>query len=520
MTFQDRTEATAPSVVANLTADYAGRAIALTILFHPDTRRIGDYREWPWNGAPVSACIGRHQPLFEPSGPESASEALVEAHISREALRFECRDHRVVLEKVPGSCPCAVQGRELSTRLELDPVQLARGVTLQLGHAVVLYLRIGPPRGVVADWPALDFGLLGGSAVMNSLRQQVARAGATDLDVLVLGETGVGKELTASGIHRASARAKAPLVTINMAAVPTQLAPALLFGSARGAYTGAARATPGYFQQAAGGTLFLDEVGATPAEIQPQLLRALQQREIQVVGGALEAVDVRIVAATDAELSGEGCDFNAALRHRLGSIEIQVPPLREHLEDVGELLLHFTSDAAHSMGCTHLLPGKDSDDLLIAQWAEVFQLFARYPWPGNIRELGNAARQVLVASESGLCLPDNLMARLRQSGASDRASSDPPRSAVTEVDRDTFRAAYIESDCEVAATARVLGMSRQAVYRRLEEMPDLRLAADVPRPEIEAALKAAGGDVRRAARALEVSYQGLKTRLRFGGEVE
>ncbi|MBN7795408.1 sigma 54-interacting transcriptional regulator [Parahaliea mediterranea] len=520
MNFQDRKEATAPSLVANLAADYAGRVVGLTILFHPDTRRIGHYCEWPLTGRAVTESIGRYHPLFESNRHESASESLAEPHISREALSFEYRDHRVVLEKIPGACPCAVQGRELSGRLQLEPTQLDRGVTLQLGHAVVLYLRIGPPRGAIADGPEADFGLLGGSAAMARLRQQVARAGATDLDVLVLGETGVGKELTAAGIHRASARAGAPLVTINMAAVPTQLAPALLFGSARGAYTGAARATPGYFQQAAGGTLFLDEVGATPAEIQPQMLRALQQREIQVVGGALEAVDVRIVAATDAELSGDGCDFNAALRHRLGSIEIQVPALREHAEDVGELLLHFITGEAASMGCAHLLPGVGRDELLIAQWAEVFQLFARYAWPGNIRELGNAARQVLVASEYGLCVPANLLARLNQAESGEGASREPSRRPATAVDLETFRAAYIDSGCEVAATARVLGMSRPAVYRRLDEMPDLRLAADVPRAEVEAALKTAGGDVRRAARELVVSYQGLKARLRLAGGEE
>lgn len=505
----DRKDATLPSLVASLSAGFAEQAIELTILFHPCTERIGQFCEWPAAADRVQD-IGRYQPEFE--GAVGAG-ALAEQHISRRALRLEYREGCATLEKLPGTCRCLVQGQVLEGRMALSPGQLARGVILQLGHAVVLCLRVGEARG--GDGAASA--LVGNSATMRRLRQQIVRAGATNLDVLILGETGVGKELTAAGIHHSSARNSAPLVSINMSAIPVSLAPALLFGSARGAYTGASRASAGYFQQAAGGTLFFDEIGATPAEIQPQLLRALQQREVQVVGGALEAVDVRVIAATDADLTGAALDFSDALRHRLGSVEILVPPLREHIEDLGELLLAFVTGAAAEMACDRLLPREDGDEWLVAQWAEVFRLFAIYDWPGNVRELGNAARQLLVASDDRLSVPPHLLQRLRQT-VDEAPPPEEPQRPMAEIASDEFRSAYIKSGCEIAATARVLGVSRQSIYRRLEETPDLRLAADVPRDELEAVLEATGGDVRQAAKTLVVSYQGLRSRLRRNGE--
>ena len=151
--------------------------------------------------------------------------------------------------------------------------------------------------------------------------------------VLTQGDTSYPLELSWTALPEGGAKA--------LCSLPTDLAPAALFGSARGAFTGADKAAPGYFDQAQGGSLFLDEIGDTSADVQPLLLRALQQREIQAVGGPIRRVDVRVISATDAALEGVGCDFKAALRHRLGAIEILLPPLREHPEDVGELLLHF-----------------------------------------------------------------------------------------------------------------------------------------------------------------------------------
>ena len=303
-----------------------------------------------------------------------------------------------------------------------------------------------------------------------------------------------------------------------MAAIPPGLAAATLFGSARGAFTGANRASEGYFAQAQGGTLFLDEIGDTPAEVQPQLLRALQQREIQSVGGAIQKVDVRVISATDGALESESCDFKAALRHRLGAGEIHLLPLRQHPEDIGELLLHFLRVQAEQLGCPQILPGEDTTAGEIAAWALVFHAFLAYRWPGNIRQLANFAGQVLVASDDKLTLPDTVKNAFSQADDAPPekrgCAAEAPRRSLRDVDEQEFDSILQESCYEVANVARQLGVSRQAVYRRMAESPRHRLAGQVPGPELEKALALRAGDARAAALDLKVSPSGLRSRLR------
>jgi two-component system nitrogen regulation response regulator GlnG len=363
---------------------------------------------------------------------------------------------------------------------------------------------------------------------MDRLREQIDQVAGTDLDVLLRGETGTGKELVATAIHRASRRAGAPLVSVNMAAIPTGLAAAALFGTARGAYTGAGRASEGYFRQADGGTLFLDEIGDAPQEIQPQLLRALQQREIQCVGGPLRRVDLRVISATDAALEGDDCNFKAALRHRLAASEIRLPPLREHPEDIGELLRFFLDEALAEVGRSALLPGAASPPADIAAWAELFYGFLGYRWPGNVRELANFAKQVAVASATRLQVPEHIAAALREQP--DQVPQPPhtpvpaepagphPRRTIHEVSDEAFDRACEEQGYEVARVARALGVSRQAVYRRIELSPRHLLAGQVPEPELRRVLAEHGGDVEAAAGQLRVSVSALRARLRNAGQ--
>ncbi|MFV0276153.1 MAG: sigma 54-interacting transcriptional regulator [Parahaliea sp.] len=525
MTEQLHREVTLPSVIASLAAGYGEQVLSVTVLFHPDTSRIGEYWEHSINTRAV-LDLGRLQPAFG-NGAQPA-RPLNEAHVSRRALQLEIDNGELLLVRQRGACRCRLQGCDLREPRRLDAKSLVQGMVLQLGHAVVLWLHAGLERGS-APLGGEDMNLIGGSAAMCELRRQVLRAAGTDLNVLVLGESGAGKEEVAGSLHAASRRARSPLVSVNMAAIPIGLAPALLFGSARGAYTGAGNASRGYFQQAERGTLFLDEIGATPLDIQPQLLRALQQRQIQVVGGAQRVVDVRVIAATDADIDGRDSGFSAALRHRLGSLEIQVPPLRRHREDIGELLLHFLQVEAEALNCPHLLPDASGAPEHTARWAELFQRFARYSWSGNVRELLNAVRQLLVSSEAALTLPEMLETRLQEhAGAiADDAVVAPPvqRSAhggvddshsrpMATIDAERFRRAHVAGGYEVAATARALSVSRQAVYRRLSDSGEFRLAVDVPEKEMQRALDMAGGDVQAAAAVLEVSARSLRARLR------
>ena len=344
---------------------------------------------------------------------------------------------------------------------------------------------------------------------MQGLRRDIARVATCGLDVLIRGETGSGKELVARALHAQSERAVGPLVPVNMAAIPAGVAAAVLFGSARGAFTGAERNSVGYFQQAEGGSLFLDEVGDTPEEVQPQLLRALQEREVQPVGGPLRKVDVRIISATDAALDAPDSRFRSALRHRLGSAEIRVASLREHPEDIGELLCLFLQRACAETGSISMLPTASEDPLRIARWAELFYHCQRHAWPGNVRELSNCARQLVLHAEDGL--PPALVWQEVAEGVADTPAEEPV-SAPVELGDEALRALLKQERYEVSAAARRAGMSRQALYRRLPSL-GLRLAAQVPDVELDEALARAGQDVTAAAGALRVSAIALRSRL-------
>lgn len=517
---------TLPSVVASLAGRYRELRPVLTLVFHPDTGRIGESAAVPSRRGRLPWTLGRTRPQFG-SGRNEAGRALADPHVSRRSVEFDYVGDQLVLRRVTGSSRVRVAGRELRDQVTLDQEQLLAGVPLLLGHAIVLLLRLvdsGRDEGDSCP-DRIDRSLRGRSAYMQDLRRQIARVAATDQDVLIQGETGSGKELVAAAIHAASARARGPLVSVNMAAIPEELAPAALFGSARGAFTGAARDRDGYFQQAQGGSLFLDEIGDTPVAVQPQLLRALQQREVQSVGGRISRADLRVISATDAALDGEGCDFKAALRHRLAACEIQLRPLREHPEDIGELLLYFLeSDPAGDAG-NSWQPANARGAPQVAAWAELFYSFVSYHWPGNVRQLANFARQVAMASERELTLPDTVAGALA-AGAVEEAAAEPgpePGSAakarqplrnMQEVSAAEFERVWQACRFEVAGTARRLAVSRQSVYRRLEESAEYRLAGQVPVAELRRALQEQGGDVAAAALVLRVSLAGLRARLR------
>ncbi len=316
--------------------------------------------------------------------------------------------------------------------------------------------------------------LVGESEVLRRLRDEIRLVGRSDLTVLVTGETGVGKELVARGLHTASSRAERPLLYLNCAALPAAVAESELFGHVRGAFTGAERDRPGKFEVADGGTLFLDEVGELPLELQPKLLRVLQHGEIQRVGAdRVLHVDVRVVAATNRDLEAEvrAGRFRSDLFHRLDGYRIRVPALREHAEDVPVLSGFFGDRARRRLG---LGPVLTSPDVRFA--------LASYPWPGNVRELENViSRAILRASAR---VPRGGAIRIERGDlgrdfATDAAGAPPPapaasgprqpagrtlRQAVEDLQRDLVLAAVREHDGSWAAAARALGMHRSNLH--------------------------------------------------------
>ena len=233
--------------------------------------------------------------------------------------------------------------------------------------------------------------ILGGSSLMAHLRQEIGLVARSDFTVLVMGETGVGKELVVRAIHAASHRREAPLLYLNCAALPETLAESELFGHVKGAFTGANRDRAGKFELADHGTLFLDEIGELPLSIQPKLLRAIQEGDIQRVGSEKAVhVDVRLLAATNRDLEQEVARkrFRADLFHRLNVYPIEVPALRKHKEDIALLAGHFCERIQRRLG---LGPVRISP--------EAYDAMARYDWPGNVRELENiVSRGALKAS--------------------------------------------------------------------------------------------------------------------------
>jgi formate hydrogenlyase transcriptional activator len=233
--------------------------------------------------------------------------------------------------------------------------------------------------------------IIGSSSALESVLAQVERVAPTDSTVLILGETGTGKELIAKAVHNVSARCGRPFVKLNCAAIPFDLLESELFGHERGAFTGAIAQKMGRFELADQGTLFLDEIGDIPLALQPKLLRVLQEQEFERLGsGRTHKVNVRLVAATHRDLPElvNRNQFRSDLYYRLNVFPIELPPLRERREDIVALVMHYVEIFARRMG-------KHIDQIP----AETLSAFEAYPWPGNVRELQNLIERAVILSD-------------------------------------------------------------------------------------------------------------------------
>ena len=243
-----------------------------------------------------------------------------------------------------------------------------------------------------------DNRIVGCSAVMQNLFKSVGRVAQSNATVLISGESGSGKEVIAKAIHENSLRKDQPFVRIDCGSIPEGLMESELFGHEKGSFTGAIAAKPGKFEVASGGTLFIDEVGDLPLPLQVKLLRAIQEREFERVGGnAVLRMDVRIIAATNRNLPEmvEQGRFREDLFYRLNVVPLHVPALRERAEDIPLLVDYFIKKAARAAGCMTPLVTQQARELLL-----------RYSWPGNVRELANVLERAVVMSNGVIDLPD------------------------------------------------------------------------------------------------------------------
>jgi DNA-binding NtrC family response regulator len=295
-------------------------------------------------------------------------------------------------------------------------------------------------------------GIIGTSQEMVMLSEMIGKVAAAGAIVLIIGETGTGKELVARAVHDLSDRRDAPFVAINCGAISPDLVESELFGHVKGAFTGAEKDRKGAFEQADGGTLFLDEIGELSSPLQPKLLRVLESGEVRQVGAqGTVSVNVRIVAATHRDLKAEADrgDFRFDLLYRLHVLPLLVPPLRKRVEDIGELAAHF-------------LRGRGS------LTRPALDRLKKHFWPGNIRELKNVMERAQILTGGGKIGPDDLVFLEDDPNFSKHPSERLPET-FEELERLFYTRAMEKSDGNIRAAARSLGIPKSTLYDRLKK---------------------------------------------------
>jgi two-component system response regulator AtoC len=348
----------------------------------------------------------------------------------------------------------------LGTRLSAgERAPLPVGAVVQLGHAVLVLVRKRPTEEAEGE----EDSMIVASEAMSSLVEKLPVIATSLVNVLILGETGVGKDLVARAIHRQSARANGPFLALNSAAIPESLMDSVLFGHAKGAFTGAAEAKVGLIEAASGGTLFLDEVGDLSLVAQARLLRAIESGEVMPVGSVrAKRVDVRFIAATNRDLVArmrEG-GFREDLYFRVNGTSVRIPPLRERRADVGPLAEGFARRAAARLD----RPPPTLDATALA-------VLSAHDWPGNVRELRSVVElAVAFAPGARVLRADHIQLPVERPGfSSTSATMPPPPNPVESSERERIVLVLARAAGNQTVAANLLGVSRRTLIRRMEE---------------------------------------------------
>jgi len=369
----------------------------------------------------------------------------------------------------------------------VDPDHLSLMVARALAHRrvltenMVLREELAEKRGAPR--------IIGDDPTLRSVLQHLHRAAGTDATVLLEGESGTGKELFARALHALSPRQDGPFIAINCAAIPETLLETELFGHEKGAFTGAANRKPGRFEMAHRGTLFLDEIGDLPLTLQAKILRALEEKQFERVGGTQSLhVDVRVVAATNRNLKTRVAErqFREDLYFRLSVFPIQIPPLRERSDDIMTLAHHFVDRFCRDV---------NKKPLLLSDGA--VEELRNYSWPGNVRELQNCIERAVILTEGDTIQPRHLSLSFRQPG--------PPLVPSTAPVNGSGSAPAAPSPSSPWDQIDLSGTMGEALRR---------ISAEVERRKIEQALKDARGNKSIAADALQIGFKAMGTRMR------
>jgi two-component system nitrogen regulation response regulator GlnG len=412
---------------------------------------------------------------------------LADPYINRSGLRSRYQDcENFTLSKQNPSLELMVDKQLVLDKVTLNRNDLTHGVVLQLNQRVCLLLKLCPPVEPIDHSRFLMYGL---SASLNKVCQHIAFLSPTNEPVLIRGATGTGKELVAQAIVQNSPRRDKPFISVNLAALSPALATAELFGSSKGAYTGAQKQRNGFMQAADGGTLFLDEIGEANSEVQAMLLRVLETGELFPVGSTIPIqVDVRIIAATDAKLDEmiTKAQFKAPLLYRLANFELKLARLSERKQDISLLFVYFARQICHELKI------EPAQNMLEQNWipSQLMQQLLDYHWPGNIRELRNMVRQIIISAHNGpvLFLPAEFAAKLNQSNQPLTASSKqpaksapcPPKRKPATISQDELFDALSQCNHEVSKTADLLNTSRASIYQLMKyyKLPNIDNISD------------------------------------------
>jgi transcriptional regulator with GAF, ATPase, and Fis domain len=326
-------------------------------------------------------------------------------------------------------------------------------------------------------------GFIHSSPAMTRLVEEVHKIRSSDVTVLITGESGTGKELVARAIHALSSRRNKVFVPFNCTAVPKELSEGYLFGYRRGAFTGAVQDSPGVIRTAAGGTLFLDEIGDLPLDVQPKILRFLQEGEIQPLGEQRpQKVDVRIITATNSDLEAMVADgrFREDLYYRLNVIRLRVPPLRERRSEIPTIVNYYINHYSDKFGRRDITITPQTLDLLMV-----------CDWPGNVRQLTNEIQRIIARAEDGIVItPDHLSPELRRAYLPSHANAAPNAigtssglgaavatdaishghtlaDAMAELERRMIADALRKHNGNISRAARELGLTRRGLYLKL-----------------------------------------------------
>lgn len=519
------------------------RLLTLTVAHHPDPERVGERVRLPLLSlAALRIAVGRAEPTFRAAGRSSATPLLT-PFVSRKPLWLEgLGDEGVRVDARESGSKVEVDGRPVTSTLDLDAASIERGIVIQLGSHVVLVLHA--EHDLPFSTGPLDERLIGQSEPILEVKAAITRVAQDRAGVLVRGETGSGKEVVAAAIHHLSQRRERPFVAVNMAAISSTLAASELFGHVRGAFSGADQNHDGLFVRAHGGTLFMDEVGDTPNDVQATLLRVLETGEVLPVGGrAPKSVDVRVVAATDADLDRAIADgrFRGPLFYRLAANEIRVPALRERRADIGRLIVYFLRRELATLGREVLLRAPEGDD---TPWlrARLVARLVRYDWPGNVRQLKSICHAIALGSATPEGVSEAELDRLMPARAATSPGQprpyvevpepvvkyDPrptietevavpvrrPGRAPASITHDELEQVLASVDFRLSVAADHFGISRPTMNELVDKHPRLKRAQKLSLAEVQAGLAQARANNEPAWRMLGVSERGLKQRMK------